>query len=321
MDTLRDAIDEKRNIKPNSLRAYVISISKLHKATEGDGDFKNLDFLKDVSEIKEFLGKLKLSTQKNYLAAIIVALDAMNKKGKYDDLIKTYKEVLDETHNKYVEDYENGEKSELQKKNWVSMASLKKVMNNYLKDIKERELLSKDELNKKQLALVQKWVIANLFLNDENPPTRLDYAPMEIISKSEFDKLNEDEKKENNYLVIQSRNNKFFSFNEYKTSGKYGENEVKVGKKLNSVLNIWLRFNKTDSLLLNSKGDPMSANGLGKEIKKVFEPTGKNISVNMLRHIYITEKYPNDDDERSKDAKKMGHSVDMQKKYAKKNDD
>ena len=47
METLKKAIDEKRNIKPNSLNAYVISISKLHRATEGDGEFKNLDFLPD----------------------------------------------------------------------------------------------------------------------------------------------------------------------------------------------------------------------------------------------------------------------------------
>ncbi len=319
MDILSKAIDEKRNIKPNSLRAYVISISKLHKATEGDGKFKNLDFLKDLDEIKEFLSKLKLSTQKNYLASIIVSLDAMNSKGKYDELIDKYRKILDETHNKYVDDYENGEKSDSQKKNWVSMGSLKKVMNGYLRDIKERELFGKDELNKKQTALMQKWVIANLFLNEDNPPTRLDYAPMEVISKSEYDKLDDDEKKENNYLVIVSRNNKFFSFNEYKTSGKYGENEVKVGKKLNSVLNIWLKYNKTDSLLLNSKGEPMSANGLGKEIKKVFEPTGKNISVNMLRHIFISEKYPKEKlDQKASDAKKMGHSVEMQEKYSKK---
>lgn len=319
MESLKKAIDEKRNIKPNSLKAYVISISKLHKATEGDGEFKNLDFLKDTDEIKEFLSGLKLSTQKNYLASIIVSLDAMNTKGKYDDLIKEYREILDATHNKYVEDYENGEKSESQKKNWVSMKELKKVMAMYLRDIKERELLSKDELNKKQMALMQKWVIANLFLNEENPPTRLDYSPMEIISKSEYDKLDEEERKENNYLVVVSRNNKFFSFNEYKTSGKYGENQVKVGKKLNSVLNIWLKYNKTDSLLLNSQGKPMSANGLGKEIKKVFEPTGKNISVNMLRHIFISEKYPKEKlDEKATDAKKMGHSVDMQEKYSKK---
>ena len=155
METLKKAIDEKRNIKPNSLNAYVISISKLHRATEGDGEFKNLDFLKDTDEVKEFLTGLKLSTQKNYLASIIVSLDAMNTKGKYDDLIAEYRKILDDTHNKYVEDYENGEKSESQKKNWASMKELKKVMAMYLRDIKERELLGKEELNKAHTRLLE----------------------------------------------------------------------------------------------------------------------------------------------------------------------
>ena len=317
MNSLREAIDEKRNIKANSLNAYLISIKKVHNAIE-DGEYKNLDFLKKIDKVKEFLSKLKLSTQKNYLAAIIVALDATNKKDSNKKILEEYKKILDETHNKYVEDYENGEKSETQKKNWASMKELNKVKNALFRDIQDRELLKKDELNKKQMLLVQKWVIANLFLNEENPPTRLDYAPMEIISKSEFDKLEDEEQKENNYLVISSRNNKMFSFNEYKTSGKYGQNNVKVGKKLNSVINVWLKYNKTDSLLLNTKLQPLSANGLGKEIKKVFEPLGKNISVNMLRHIFLSEKYPNQNTEKEEDAKKMGHSVNQQAKYSKK---
>ena len=52
---------------------------------------------------------------------------------------------LEEIHKKYVEDYENGEKSEKQKKNWATMAELKKVMNSIFRDIKERELFKKTE--------------------------------------------------------------------------------------------------------------------------------------------------------------------------------
>ena len=317
MENLKNTIDEKRNIKANSLNAYIISIKKLYNATEDKGEFKNLDFLKDVSQVKKHLAKLKLSTQKNYLAAVLVSLDAMNIKNKYDDTLKKYRTLLDETHNKYVEDYENGEKSKTQKENWVSMTDLKKVMNKMKVDITERDLFTKSELNKKQLHLMQNWVIANLFLNDDNPPTRLDYAPMEMISETEFKKLTDDEQKENNYLVNVSRNKKYFSFNEYKTSGKYGTNNIKLGTKLNSVINIWQKHNKTDSLLLNSRNEPMSSNGLGKQIKKIFEPLGKNISVNMLRHIFISEKYPNEDKQKQEDAKKMGHSVSMQGKYSK----
>tara|TARA_R110002153_G_scaffold193128_2_gene346486 strand:+ start:3110 stop:4063 length:954 start_codon:yes stop_codon:yes gene_type:complete len=317
METLSKAINEKRNIKPNSLKAYLISIKKLNEFVTKK-EFTDLDFLKTIADVDIYLRKLKLATQKNYLAAVVVSLDAMNNEGRYTDLLVEYRTLLDEINGKFVEDYENGEKSKKQKENWTTIKELVKVMNAYLADIKDRELLKQETLNKKQMALMQKWVIANLFLNKENPPTRLDYAPMEIINKADYDKLEADEKKNNNYLVITSRNNKTFSFNEYKTSGKYGENNIKVGKKLNSVINIWLKFNKTDSLLLNTQGNPLSANGFGKEIKKTFEPTGKNISVNMLRHIYISEKYPNQTEEKDKDAKLMGHSVSTQTQYSKK---
>lgn len=316
MDELKTAIDESRNIKPNSLRAYLISIKKLWEATE-KGEMKNIDFLEDFEHIKDYMDNLKISTQKNYLASIIVSLDAMNnKKGKYDKILMKYREYLEEIHKKYKEEYESGKKSESQDKNWTTMKELTKVMNSLKRDIQERELFTKNELNNKQISLIQKWVVANLFLHPENPPTRLDYAPMEIITKTEYDKLEDEERKENNYLVIVSRNKKFFSFNEYKTSKKYGTNEIAVGKKLNSVLNIWLKFNTSDSLLINSKGDPLSSNGLGKLIKSTFASTGKNISSNMLRHIFLSEKYPNIDKEKEADAKKMGHSVSQQGKYS-----
>ncbi len=161
MDTFTNAINEKRNIKPNSLKAYLISIKKLN----------------------EFI------TKKNFLAAVVVSLDAMNNENKYTELLADYRTLLDDINSKFAEDYDNGEKSKKQKENWTTIKELVKVMNSYLADIKERELLKQETLNKKQMALLQKWVIANLFLNKENPPTRLDYAPMEIINKADFEKL------------------------------------------------------------------------------------------------------------------------------------
>ncbi len=318
MDIIKEAIDEKRNIKPNSLRAYLISLQKIHDFINGDSEFKNLNFLKNENKVVEKLQSLKISTQKNYLAAIIVGLDAMNDNDDYEEELTYYRGYLDEL-NKISKKYaEQQEKTEKQEKNWVSMKELRKVMNKYKNDIIERELLTKQELTSKQFDLVQKWVVANLFLDDENPPTRLDYAPMKIIEYRDYIKLDDEEMAENNYLVLKSRNKKFFHFGEYKTSKKYGETQIPVGKKLNSVLNIWLRVNPTDDLLLNSRGQAQSANGLGKYITKVFEPTGKKLGVNMLRHIFISEKFTPQLNEKQEIAKKMGHSVDMQELYAKK---
>ena len=142
---------------------------------------------------------------------------------------------------------------------------------------------------------------------------------MLIIRESDYDKLSEDDLDENNYLVVKSRTNKFFHFGNYKTKKSHGIKKIPVGKILNSVLNIWLKFNTTDYLLLDTHGQKMNSNQLSKYINKVFSPTGKKISANLLRHIYITEKFPVEETNDKKEvASNMGHSVDTQNSYAKK---
>jgi hypothetical protein len=306
MDNLREKIDSSRNIKENSLNAYLISIKKLNEFITKK-EFKNLDFLKDEKKVLEKLKELKLTTQKNYLSAIIVSLSAYG--DKYEDDLKTYRKRLEQLNEVYNSEIKKNEKTETQEKNWVSMKDLKKVMNSYKLDLKERGAFSKDELTRRELDIMQRWVVANLYLNDENPPIRLDYGNMRIISENDFDKLKDDEL-DKNFLVVKNRTNKYFHFGDYKTEKTYSKKEIKVGKKLNSVLNIWLKHNKKGGLLYDTKGDPMSSNTLGKYIKKVFEKTGKQVSINLIRHIFISEKFPpQKEDEKEEVASKMLHSV------------
>lgn len=315
MDNLREKIDSSRNIKENSLNAYLISIKKLNEFITKK-EFKNLDFLKDEKKVLEKLKELKLTTQKNYLSAIIVSLSAYG--DKYEDDLKTYRKRLEQLNEVYNSEIKKNEKTETQEKNWVSMKELRKVMNSYKLDLKERGAFSKDELTRRELDILQRWVVANLYLNDDNPPIRLDYGNMRIISEKDFEKLKEDEL-DKNFLVVKNRANKYFHFGDYKTEKTYDKKEIKVGKKLNSVLNIWLKHNKKGGLLYDTKGNPMSSNTLGKYIKKVFEKTGKQVSVNMLRHIYISEKFPpQEEKEKEEVASKMLHSVKIQKAYSKK---
>ncbi len=183
----------------------------------------------------------------------------------------------------------------------------------------DRGAFSKEELSKKQFDILQKYVVGSLYVFEDNPPVRLDYGDMKIVNNSEYEDLSEDDLEENNYLVNKSRNNKFFSFGDYKTAKNYGTKKITVGKKLNSILNIWLKYNKTDNFLLDSRGGIMTSNQLSKYLNKVFAPTGKKISANMLRHIYISEKHPVKVDEDKEDtADKMLHSTDQQKQYSKK---
>jgi len=69
---------------------------------------------------------------------------------------------------------------------------------------------------------------------------------------------------------------------------------------------------------LNSKKEPMTANGLTKYLQKTFAPTGKNISSSMIRHIFISDKFPAQNKEKDAVSEKMLHSTEQQTLYSKK---
>lgn len=314
MNELSKKIKEQRNIRESSLKIYLSNIKKLYKMLGNDEDPKNLKFLNNKNAVDKVLEDKKLSTKKTYYASIIVILMTEDKDS---DLVKKYRSEMEEMAETYKKEQETQQKSNIQKKNWSSLDSLIEVMNNYDKQIKKQKICKKETLNRKEFDLVQMWIVCNLYLHDENPPMRLDYAMMRVKKKIDFDKLSVLEKK-NNYLVVNSRNKKYFFFGDYKTQKQYGDKQIEVNKKLNSALNCWLKYNTSGFLLVNSQGNAMNENGLTKYLGKVFSPTGKLISVNMLRHIFISSKFKPELNEKQIIADKMGHSTKQQELYIKK---
>jgi len=315
---LESKIKEKRErIRDSSLKSYIFNINKLAKMTTGK-DITSLAFLNDKEKVMKSLEELKPTTRKTKLAAIVVILSAFDKDEK---LIQFYRDEMLALQKGFQEEMDKNEKSETQEKNWTSLSSLRKVMRKYKNELVEKGVFtkSKSDIKDKEFNLMQKWIVSSLYvLDDTNPPRRLEYADTRIISEADYKKLSEDKLK-TNYLVVRGRNNKFFSFGDHKSEGKYGLQKITIGKKLNSALNIWLKYNDSDFLLSNSQHGPMSRNSLTKFIQKVFEPTGKKIGASMIRHIYISEKFPAEkQDDKEEVATKMGHSEDMQKQYSKK---
>lgn len=320
LEKLRNAINDKRRIRENSMKLYIQNLNKLSKMINGDKEVDNLDFLEDKEKVDEVLEDKKLTTRKTYYASILVGLSAMDYDNK--ELATKYRDEMEEmadTNNKQIKEQRA---TETQQENWVSLEKLRKVMKDYRNELNMKGIFKKDKENitRRDRDLLQKWIAVSLYLmDDENPPIRLEYGDMKIIANSLYNKMSPEDKEKGNYLVVKSRNNKAFSLGDYKTSGKYGVKVIPVGKKLNSALNIWLKFNDSGHLLLNSKDESLTRNGLTKLLNKAFEPTGKrNIGASMLRHIYITERFPPDNAEREEVASKMGHSVSQQTDYAKK---
>ena len=321
-----------RNLRETSLNAYVRTLQKLHEKIHNQKDFKNLDWLDDYDSVmnaveknittykdgKQIEKESSVSSQKTTLAAIIVALSTER---EYDDeLIKTYQEEMVDLQKNYDEGEAKQIKNDKQKENWVSLDRLYQVIKEYKKYIDKEEIMKKTDktITNKEFNILQRWVVANLYLwSDNHPPNRLDYV-MKIINKKDYDKLTDGEKNKSNFLVLQGRNKKYFSFGEYKTHSKYGLKLVQLDSKLNKVMNIWLAYNKGPALLYNAKHEPINENGLTKLIQKTFEPSGKKLSASMLRHIYISHKLPQPPiSEKEALAEKMGHSVSTQEKYIK----
>jgi len=268
-------ISQGRTIKQSSLKSYLIILKKLND----DEPILNLEFLKDTDNILKKIETKAMTTQKNYLSAVLVTLNSFNK-AEFNDAVKIYGDESDRLNDEYMAFIQTHEKDEKQKKNWTTIANLKKAMNRTKRNIDERGILKKEELNKTEMQLLQEYVIAGLFILQ--PPVRLNFN-MLVVNKRE------DIEKGKNYLLVESRNKKKFIIADYKTAKTYDTKEMEVNPEINKILNYWLKYNKTGFFLLNTRGGMLSSNGLSKMITKVFASTNKHITLNLIRHIYISE--------------------------------
>ena len=106
-------------------------------------------------------------------------------------------------------------------------------------------------------------------------------------------------------------------FNKYKTSDTYGLTVVDVPKELNTVLKKWLKINPSAYVLISSNGNPLSSSQITRSLNRIF---GKQVSVNMLRHIFLTNYYEDMPKLTTmyNIASKMGHNLTTSLEYAKK---
>ena len=171
IEEIKKEINEKRDLRESSLKAYASNMNKLHKLMF-DKEIQNLDFLKNKKEVMKTIENKKLSTRKTYLAAIVVTLMAFDKN---EDLIKYYRDEMEDLAKQFSANMEEQKKSDVQDKNWVSLAALRKVMRKYRNELNEKGIFKKnpDDLTNKEFDLLQKWIVASLYILDENPPLRL----------------------------------------------------------------------------------------------------------------------------------------------------
>jgi len=299
-------------IKPNTIQSYCICIKKLHDNNE---DYENLDFLEETNKIMKQINNIaKLTTRKNYLMAIIIALLSVGKDVKFyvNESAKVAKEYRDQL-SKNV-------KTETQEKNWFTRRELMSVTNLLEKQVIAQELLLRDKLNKKQRFLLQDYIIALLYTCLNDFVVRLDYAPM--IVKPEAEIVDND----HNYLAIVSKEVKYFILNKYKNAEYIkagvkrgmGKITIPIPPRVNTAINALLKHNQSEVFLTTLHGKVMTENALGRAIKRIFTIGDKSATVNIIRHVCESENIDIDRRKREKQlAFKLLHSDTQQLQYAK----
>jgi hypothetical protein len=294
---IHDTIKENRpKLSESSIKTYISTLFNLYKhlnlksSTTTTPTPTTLEFFNDEKPILNYLADKPPQSRKSILSALYI----LTNNAKYrEQMILDCKVVNDE--------YKNQKKDTKEKDNWISIDEIKSKY---------------DELFKKVKAIFSKHMIADYstimdyfllaFLGGVSglaPRRSLDYALLKIN--------NYDKTKDNYYKA-----GKLY-FNKYKTSDKYGLQILEVPYEVNNIIKKWLKINKGDYMLFSTNKNPLSSSQISKMLNKIFD--GKKISVDMLRHIYLTDLYKHIPSlkDMEKTAEDMGHSVETAMTYIK----
>ena len=295
MTEFRQNIEEKiRHNRPNlgasSLKTYVSILSNLHKNLKATGD--DIDwFNKEEEEIMHFLKEKPAQTRKSVLSALFV----LTGNDAYRELMLKDCEVVNAQ-------YKEQKKSTKETENWISTEQIRGIYDGLLNKV--TGMFNRNIVGDYP-TIMQFWLVALLGgVAGISPRRSLDYGLMKIRGY--------DPKTDNYYKA-----GKFY-FNRYKTADKYGLQSIDVPKDLQTLLKKWVKINDTDYLLFSSNKQPLSSPQINRILNKVFD---KRVSVDMLRHIFLTNHYKNIPALKDMEnlATEMGHSLNQQMLYVKKN--
>jgi len=301
MSSIAETIKQNRSkLSAGSIRTYVSLIKSLGK---GVGIEMNRNSIKDnVDKILDYTKDFTPKKRKTIFSALIVLLDDNSKDSSHSDLLDKLRLIIMKDSKNADQEDEKQELSDKQKEAWMSWDDIMKVYNSLKKEV--QPLWKIDDLKKSAFMRLQDFVMLSCMLLI--PPRRsLDWVDF---------KLRNIDTQKDNYLS----GNKLI-FNSYKTKRYYGRQEIDISKNpLKKILNDWSKINTSDHLLLDTTlNQPLNQTKLTIRLYNLF---GKKVSVNMLRHIFITEKVLPDIPALQKlkeTAEQMGHSVEEQMLYKK----
>ena len=283
------------NLSAGSLSTYTSIVTNLYKKLFGDTDKYNLEnFNTQYKDVLEHLKDIPAERRKTTLAALVVLVPE-DIKDKYR---KPMMDDIEESKGQAVLQ----RMSQKQEENWVTQEEIRQVYERLYNKI---ENLTKKNITVDSMTTIRDVILLALTSGLYIPPRRsLDWSEMKIKG------INKDT---DNYLL----KNKFI-FNTYKTSKTYGRETIEVPESLQVLLKKYMALlpSGQEYLLVNKNGKKMTSVSIALALNKIFS---KAVSVNMLRHSYLTEKYKDVPalTDMMDTSRKMGHSLTQALEYVK----
>ena len=278
------------NLSDSSLKTYSSILFNLYKklSTEETTTPTTEWFNNSTTKILKHLEDKNRSTKKSTLSALFVLTGN-----------PTYQEEMMAQIKIMNNEYKNQKKTKKQEDNWISIEEINKKY----KQLYDKVILIFSKKMVGDVETIMDYLLVAFLSGHLIPPRRsLDYA---LLKWKNFDP------KTDNYY----KRGKIY-LNKYKTSDTYGMAKIDVPKELDAILKKWLKVNPSDYVLISSNNKPLSSSQITRMLNDVF---GKKVSVNMLRHIYLTSFYKDVPPIRDmeKVANQMGHSIKTAFEYVK----
>lgn len=336
MISIQDIINYYETINPNkSSSTYSVmkyNLIRLEKITQKDiNDLSSIDF-KINKQFIENLDKYALNTKIQTIMGIKLFLRFLafkeNDNKKYDSLINLWNDLLKTSCDENKKKIEKNEMTDNEEKNWIHYPLLKDKVIKYYETEFWQKLYNNSFTDYTRYTYCRNFLLLLLFI--EIPPARIgNYQYMKIRIQKKRDGTSLD--KSNNYLMIHPNGEYTFIFNVYKTAKYLGQ----VKKELDSdlmivkVLNKYLEYralfvNKKSNtdFLLNKDKKAMTQSNITDTLKYISRTVvGKDLSVNLLRHIFISHFFNENKtiEERKNVANFMGQTYEptMMEKYNK----
>ena len=294
----RENLKEKRSsLSDGSLKTYhslLRTICKNWFKEDKEANISKFETEKDI--ILAFLNSKPFNVRKTLLSALVcIAPD-----------VKEYKTEMLSNIKEYNEEIDKQEQTESQKESNISGQQIKDILYNLKQETDF--IYKKKYINDSDIQRLQDYVLVCLLGGQYIVPRRsLDYTEFKIRSSN----IN---KEVDNYM----EKSKFY-FNKYKTAKYYGQQNLEVPIQLKNILVKYIAAipDKIEYLLFGINGNKLTAVTLNQKLNRIFD--GK-ISINALRHAYLTEKYADVMKKTKKmnaELTQMGSSEQQAKNYVK----